>query len=161
MGIFNEIEITQFLSYWSFSTALQLLMVLLSSSLLLQRHKVTPGINDPTYSLKAWVIRRIGPQPAQWHNVSVTHVVLNSLKKKGHDPPNKVIHNAVSERVALEMPHQSSSHLAYEIGSYHGLITHKVVRGWSCSANLAKLHQPSAICKPIQMLWQPMDPTQH
>lgn len=82
-------------------------------------------------------------------------MVLNSLKKKGHVPPNKVIHNAVSERVALEMRRGLVGHLACEIGSYHGLITHKAVRGWSWSANLAKLHQPSAICKPMQMLWQP------
>lgn len=37
LGTFNGIGITQFLSCWSFSTALQLLVALLSSSLL-QRH---------------------------------------------------------------------------------------------------------------------------
>lgn len=55
MGIINEIETARFLGYWLLSTALQLLMVLLSSSLLLQRRKSTPGINGPACSLKAWV----------------------------------------------------------------------------------------------------------
>lgn len=67
-------------------------------------------------------------QPAQC--ISGTHGASPPGEERTH-PPNKVIHNVVSEHVALEMPHQSSSHLACEIGSYHGLIKHKVARGWT------------------------------
>lgn len=83
-------------------------------------------------------------------------MMFNSLERRGHTP-NKVIHDAVSECIALEMPHQPCSCLAFEMGSCHGFL-HRVVREQAWSSNLVKLHQPSATCKPIPMLWQPMGP---
>lgn len=57
LGIFNGVEITQFLSCWSFPTTLQLLMVLLKFLSPTKAHLVQ-------VILKAW-INQIGPQPAQ------------------------------------------------------------------------------------------------
>lgn len=76
--------------------------------------------------------------------------MLNSLKRRGHTPPNKVIHDAGSECIALEVPHQPCSPLACEMGSYHGLTTHKVVRARAWASNLVKLHQPSATSSPFR-----------
>lgn len=56
------------------------------------------------------------------------------------------------------MPHQPCSCLPCEMGSCHGFTTHRVIREQAWSSNLIKFHQPSATCKPIQMLWQPIDP---
>lgn len=112
-GTFNEIEIISFLSQWSFSTALQFLIVLtaISSSLLWQRHEGQANINDPTYSLKAWVNQKDSQHSGPVHQ---RHTWCLTLEKSEHTPPSKVIHNAVSEHVALEMPQSS---LACETGS--------------------------------------------
>lgn len=59
-GIFNGIEITQFLSCWSFPD----ISVINSIFKVVLSYKGTAGIGDPTCSLKAW-INQIGPQAAQ------------------------------------------------------------------------------------------------
>lgn len=159
MGIFNEIEIMQFLSYWSFSTALQLLMVLKFFS----PPTKAQGIRLYTWYKRSHLFTKgLGQSEGQGHNRHSGRVYqwqtwcLTLWRRKA-----TLLQIKWSTMQYLNALHWTCKEdwwgiwLA-EIGSYHGLITHKAVRGWSRSANLAKLHQPSAICKPMQMLWQPM-----